>query len=138
VTLVRAVRAGRARAKATPSPSPVDGAALRKLLDGVAAGAQFVEIPANRRPWTPSGLRVARGEQVTWLAWGRAYLIKPLGIGVGPSLGLLGRVGDGRPQESARGSPTFTADRDGPVELAGRLPGSPGSPCRTAGGELTS
>jgi hypothetical protein len=121
-TLVRAVRAGRARAKGTSPPPPVDGEALRRLLDETASEARLVEIPANRSPWTASGLSVAAGEQVTWLAWGRAYLIKPLAIGVGPSTGLLVRVGHGRPQESARASLTFTADGDGPVELAGRFP----------------
>lgn len=123
VTLARAVRVGRARAKGTPPPPPVDGEALRDLLDEVAAEARLVEVAANRRPWTATGVRVASGEQVTWLAWGRAYLIKPLAVGVRPSAGLLGRVGDGRSQESARDTLTFTADRDGPFELAGRFPG---------------
>jgi hypothetical protein len=123
VTLARAIRAGRARAKATPRPPQVDGEALRDLLEQAAAEARLVEVAANRRPWMATGLRIGVGEEVTWLAWGRAYLIKPLAIGVKPSLGLLGRVGDGRPQESARDSLTFTADRDGPLELAGRLPG---------------
>lgn len=123
VTLTQAVRAGRARAKAAGPPPPVDGEALRVLLDEAAEEARLVEVPANRRPWTATGLRVSAGQEVTWLAWGRAYLIKPLAVGVGPSSGLLGRVGDGRPQESARNSLTFTADRDGPLQLTGRFPG---------------
>jgi hypothetical protein len=123
VTLWHAVRAGRARAKATSPPPQVDGNALGSLLAEAGAEARLVEVPANRRPWTATGLRVAGGEHVTWLAWGRAYLIKPLALGVGPSVGLLGRVGDGRPQESSRNSLTFPADRDGLLELAGRLPG---------------
>jgi len=69
-------------------------------------------------------MRATEGESVTWLAWGRGYLIRALGLGaIGPSLGLLGRIRDGRPQMSALASYTFTADRDGPVELGGRLPG---------------
>lgn len=122
-TVARAIRAGRARVRGAPSPAPVDGEALLRLLAGTAADARLVRVPAGRPPWTPTGLRAAGGDLVTWLAWGRADLVAPLGIGVGPAIGLLGRVGDARPQESARDTLTFTADRDGPVELAGRLPG---------------
>jgi hypothetical protein len=60
---------------------------------------------------------------VTWLAWGRANLVRPLAVGVGPSLGLLGRVRGAPPQMSARATFTFPADRDGPIEFGGRLPG---------------
>src|SRR4051794_28450373 len=84
VTVARAVRAGRARAKATHPPRPVDGEALRHLIAGAGADARLVEIPANRPPWTATGLRAAAGEPVTWLAWGRAFVVKPLAIGIGP------------------------------------------------------
>ena len=36
---------------------------------------------------------------------------------------LIGRVGDGPAQDSARDTLTFTADREGPVELRSRFPG---------------
>ena len=96
VTIARAVRAGRARVHAAPTSAIVDGEALRDLLAGEAAEAQLVEIPANRRPWTTTEIRVSRGEAVTWLAWGRTSLIWSLGLGAGPSLGLLGRIQGGR------------------------------------------
>ena len=38
---------------------------------------------------------------------------------------LIGRVGDGPAQDSARDTFTFTADRDGPLELRSRFPGEP-------------
>ena len=123
VTISRAVRAGRARVRATVADATVDGEALRDLVAEAAAEALLVEVPVNRRPWTATGIRVSRGEAVTWLAWGRAYLIRPLGLGAGPSLGLLGRVEDGPPQTSAGETFTFTADRDGPIEFGGRFPG---------------
>jgi hypothetical protein len=123
VTIARAARAGRARVRATPTDATVDGEALGDLLAAEAAEARLVQIPVNRRPWTPTGIRVTRGEQVTWLAWGHAYLIRPLGLGAGPSLGLLGRVQDGPVQMSPRATFTFTADRDGPIEFGGRFPG---------------
>jgi hypothetical protein len=101
----------------------VDGPALRDLLLEVAAGAQVANIPVNRPPWTSTGLQVAAGEQVTWLAWGFVYIVKPLGIGAPPRLVLRGRIDGGALQESARDTLTFTADRTGEVELASLFPG---------------
>jgi DUF3047 family protein len=125
VTLARAIRAARARIKAEAPRSPIDGVGLRDLLAEVAADARLVDVPVNRPPWTAAGIHVAAGEQVTWLAWGAAYVAKPLGIGFGPSVVLVGRVGDGPAQDSARDTLTFTADREGPVELGSRFPGEP-------------
>jgi hypothetical protein len=125
VTLARAIRAGRARVKAEAPRPPIDGVALRNLLAEVAADARLVGIRVNRPPWTAAGIHVATGEQVTWLAWGTAYVARPLGIGFGPSVVMIGRVGDGPAQDSARNTFTFTADREGPVELASRFPGEP-------------
>jgi hypothetical protein len=123
VTIARAVPAGRARVRAAPVDPDVDGEALRSLVAEAAAEVRLVEVPGNRPPWTTTGMRAASGEPVTWLAWGRAYLIRPLGLGVGPSLGLLGRVQGGPSQMSPRETFTFTADRDGTIELGGRFPG---------------
>lgn len=69
-TLTRAVRAGRARAKSGPGRdvAPVDGQALRELAATVAADAQLVRVPVNQPPWTPTGLAVSTGEDVSWLA----------------------------------------------------------------------
>lgn len=123
VTIARAVRAGRARVHATPAAPTVDGEALRNLIAEAAAEVRLVEVPVNRRPWTTTGMRAARSELVTWLAWGQAYLIRPLGLGVSPSLGLLGRVQGGAAKTSARETFTYTADRSGPIELGARFPG---------------
>jgi hypothetical protein len=125
VTLARAIHAGRARSKAETAQPRVDGVALRDLLAKVAADARLVEVRVNRPPWTAAGIRVAPGEQVTWLAWGEAYVARPLGIGWGPGMVLICRVGKGPEQDSARGTFTFTADREGPVELRSRFPGEP-------------
>lgn len=103
VTIARAVRAGRARVKAAAPRAPlIDGPALRDLVAEAAADAQLVDLACNRPQWTTSGLRVAAGEQVTWLAWGFAYVIKPLGIGVWPRNALGGRVTGGALEHSAR------------------------------------
>jgi hypothetical protein len=95
------------------------------VLDELGTDVRLVDVRVNRPPWTAAGIDVAAGEQVTWLAWGAVYAAKPLGIGFGPSIALIGRVGDGPVHDSARDTLTFTADRDGPVELASRFPGEP-------------
>lgn len=125
VTLARAIRAARARTKAKAPRPPIDGGALRHLLAEVAADARLVHVPVNRPPWTAAGIHVAAGERVTWLAWGAAYAARRLGIGFGPSIVLIGRVGHGPAQNSARDTCTFTADREGPVELGSSFPGDP-------------
>lgn len=124
VTIGRAVRAARARVKAAPPHSPeVDGVALRELLAEVGTDAQLVRVPANRCRWTTTGVQCQVGEQVTWLAWGRAYVVKLLGVGVWPRFALGGRVSGGAVQQSGRDTFTFTADRDGQLELASLFPG---------------
>ena len=125
VTLTRAIRAARARVKAEAPRPPIDGVALRDLLAEVAADVRLVDVRVNRPPWTAAGVHVAAGEQVTWLAWGAAYVAKPLGIAWGPSIVLIGRVGDGPAQDSARDTFTFSADREGPIELRSRAPAEP-------------
>lgn len=123
LTIVRAVRAGRARVRTTAADPTIDGPKLRDLIGEVGAEARLVTVPGNRRPWIPSGMRVTQGEAITWLAWGQAFLLRPIGVGVRPSLGMFGRIEGGRPQASPRQTFTFTADRDGQIEFGGRLPG---------------
>jgi hypothetical protein len=122
-TLTRAVRAGRCRAKSRETEKPVNGEALLQVLNAVGADVQRIKVPVNRPPWTPTTIHVDVGDQITWLAWGHVDLIKPLGTAVGPSTGLLCRVGNGKPHDSGRSTRTFTADCNGPVQVAGRFPG---------------
>jgi plastocyanin len=105
----------------------VDGAALQACVAEAGAEARLGDVPMNRPPWRSSEVRVSAGEQVTWLAWGVAHLLKPLGAFV-PVEAVLGvRVAGGAVQRSARPTHTFTADRDGVVELGPLFP---------AGGEV--
>jgi hypothetical protein len=72
VTIGRAIRAGRVRAKMAPAQVPhVEGAALRDVLADVAADAQLVAVTINRPHWSATDVHAAAGDQVTWLAWGR-------------------------------------------------------------------
>jgi hypothetical protein len=89
----------------------------------VGADVQLMQVPVNRRPWTPTRIHADAGDQITWLAWGQVDLIKLLGTALGPSMGLLCRVGNGKPHDSGRSTRTFTADCNGTVQMAGRFPG---------------
>src|SRR5215472_9440622 len=93
-TLAGAVRAGRARAKSDPGRdgAPVNGEALRDLAATVAADARLVRVPVSQPPWTPTGLVVTAGDDVSWLAWGSPHLVWPLTVAVRPRLTLRGRV----------------------------------------------
>jgi pimeloyl-ACP methyl ester carboxylesterase len=124
-TVTRAVRAGRARGKSDRGRevAPVGGEALRGLVATVAADARLVQVPANQPPWTPTGLAVTTGEDVSWLAWGTLYLLRPLGAALRPRLVLRGRAGDGVPVEGARDTVTFRADRTGELRLGSVYPG---------------
>ena len=124
-TLARAVRAGRARAKADSqrAVAPVDGGALRDLVAGVAADVRLVRVPVKQPPWTSTGLVVAAGEAVSWLAWGSLHLVRPLAVALRPRLALRGRVDDGVPVEGARDTVTFDADRTGELRLGSLYPG---------------
>jgi len=123
-TLARAVR-GRCAPKADPrrDATPVDAQALRDLVATVAADARLVRVPVNQPPWTPTGLAVTTGEDVSWLAWGSLHLIRPLGAALRPRLALRGRVGDGASVEGARDTVTFRADRTGELRLGSLYPG---------------
>ena len=122
-TMARAARAGRQRRKRAVPELPIDGSVLAALLREVAADVQLVHVPANRPAWTTTDVMVNASEQVTWLAWGVAYVARPLGIGVGPHFALSGRIRGGAAQASARDTFTFTAERHGPVQLASLFPG---------------
>jgi DUF3047 family protein len=128
VTIARAVRAGRVRAKASLLRGPdVDGAALRDLVSEVAADAELVDVPVNRPPWKSTKLEVAGGDQITWLGWGLVHLIKPLGLAAPSRVALAVRVAGGAVHRSPSDTLTFSADRGGPVELGSLFP---------AGGEV--
>jgi hypothetical protein len=77
----------------------------------------------NRPPWRPSGVRVSAGDQVTWLAWGVAHLVKPLGSFAPIQAVVAARVPGGAVQRGARPTHTFMADHDGVVELGSLIPG---------------
>jgi len=123
-----------------PGKNPeTDVAEIRALADRVATrdangslGAhQLVELPADRPPWYDTGIDLAEGEFVTWLAGGRVYLSALLDIFIGPHFQLWARVGDGPVFRGTRATHTFRADTPGRLRLASYFPGEWADPSGT-------
>jgi hypothetical protein len=112
------------RAKADPGRdvAPVDGEALRDRAATVVADARLVRVPVNQPPWMPTGLAVTTGGREL-VGMGIAHLLRPLAVALRPRLALLGRVDDGEPQDGARDTVKFRADRTGELRLGSVCPG---------------
>lgn len=91
----------------------------RDLLARTLAGAQILRLPANVPPWTETGIRVAKGDEVTILAEGRAIVSVEAGLASRPRYALWARLGGRGPiWTGTRDTQSFRADRDGALELA--------------------
>jgi len=134
VTLLRL--GGRLPPGKTPEADVIE---VRALADRLAArgvggslgACQLVELPADRPPWYDTGLDLAEGEFVTWLAGGRVYLSVLLNIFIGPHFQLWGRVGGGPVFRGTRATHTFRADRPGRLRLASYFPAEWADPSGT-------
>lgn len=112
--------------------APPDAAAFRAALDPWLSGLpqstlaehRYCHLSATQPPWFDTGIDLAAGDTVTWLADGRVYLSKPLDIWVGPSFQLWCRVGtEGPVFRGTRATHTFTAMQPGRLWLASYFPG---------------
>jgi hypothetical protein len=99
------------------------GPVLQAAPSGLLAGSDFLFLPGDRPPWLDTGIDLAAGESVTWLAAGRVVLSRLFDIFVEPHFQLWARVGDGEVFSGTRASHTFTADRAGRLQLASYFPG---------------
>jgi hypothetical protein len=107
---------------------------LDTLPSGLVKRYSFFHLPADKAPWTDTGLTVSAGQHVTWFAGGRVYLSRPLDIWVAPPFQLWARVGATGPVfRGTRATHSFTAAQDGLLWLASYFPGE----WRDAGGALT-
>ncbi|RIL06424.1 MAG: hypothetical protein DCC71_06860 [Proteobacteria bacterium] len=88
------------------------------VRDAHVADARVLHLPAQRPPWTDTGLAVAAGDDVTLLAEGRVVLSEALDLWGAPRLFLWGRFAPGgRVWNGTRDTTTQRADRAGRVEL---------------------
>ncbi len=103
----------------------------RLAANGALKAHDLVELPPDRPPWHDTGIDLAEGEDVSWLAGGRVYLSGLLDIFVGPHFQLWARVGDGPVFRGTRATHTFRADRPGRLRLASYFPGEWADPSGT-------
>lgn len=90
-----------------------------ELRSRVLAEAKVIRLPANVPPWTDTGIRVAKGDEITILAEGRAIVSTEMGLHSRPRYALWARVGKRGPiWTGTRDTQSFRCDRDGPLELA--------------------
>jgi hypothetical protein len=76
-----------------------------------------LRLPADRPPWTPTGLRVHAGQEISLLGSGFVRWSRSRDIGAGPKFHLWGRVRGGRAFGCTQDTTTTVADRDGEVEV---------------------
>ena len=102
--------------------------AFSSVLQGAADSIEshrFVEIGANRPPWTATGIKLVAGDRVSLFCVGRAWLKSKPSAWVGAHFGLWIRVGTRGPIfRAARGSCTFTAVNSGELYLGNIFPGA--------------
>jgi hypothetical protein len=74
-------------------------------------------LPADLPPWTPTGIHVAAGDELTLLGSGFVRWSDHGDIGAGAKYHLWGRVRGGRTFGCTQDTTTVVADRDGEVEV---------------------
>jgi hypothetical protein len=83
------------------------------------AEARVVHMPGNVPPWTDTGLRISKGDEISILAEGRVVTSEAAGLSFRPRFALWARVGGRGPiWTGTRDTQTFRAERDGALELA--------------------
>jgi hypothetical protein len=97
-------------------------AALARIPDEVreahVADARVLHLPAQRRPWTDTGMPLEAGVPFSLFAEGRVVLSEEARLWHGPALRLWARVGGAGPlHNGARATASFVAERSGPLEL---------------------
>lgn len=100
-------------------------ARLRVALSGVEDLEDFrvVEVDTRRRPWLPTGLLVAEGDEVTMFRLGRVHLSRPADLWLGADLHVWARVGGRAPLETGtRATHTFVAAHTRDVQVRNCAP----------------
>lgn len=102
---------------------------LKRLPPGTLVDARLVEIPASRRPWTQTGLRLDPGDRITTFARGRTYLSRALDLWVAPPFQLWLRIGAGPVFRGTRASHSMVVTGAiGDLALASHWPGEWAAP----------
>lgn len=84
----------------------------------------FVHVPADRSPWTDTGIAIEAGDRLSVFCAGRAWIRKHPEAWVEAYFGLWLRIGDRTKMfRTPRGSLTFTAEVSGRLYLSNVFPG---------------
>jgi hypothetical protein len=82
-------------------------------------------MPANRPPWTSTGIKLEPGDRVSVFCFGQAWLEANPSVWVGAHFALWIRTSARGPVfRACRGSRTFTADAQGELQMANLFPGA--------------
>ncbi|HKC49701.1 MAG TPA: DUF3047 domain-containing protein [Myxococcota bacterium] len=85
----------------------------------VIAEARVLELPGDVPPWTDTGLRIAKDDEISVLAEGRIVISEAAGLSYRPRFALWARVaGRGPIWTGPRDTQSFRAERSGALELA--------------------
>jgi Protein of unknown function (DUF3047) len=99
---------------------PITAAAGR----GAIAQSWMVEVAANRPPWTPSGIELSTGDQISIFSAGRASIADQPNVWVGSHFSLWMRIGpQGEIFRAPGRSYTFTVGAGGQLYLSSLFPG---------------
>ena len=116
------LRARGRRRDASPPRDRETLAALQRLIPDDAGETRLVHVPADRSPWTGTGLRLRASDEVSTFAGGRVFYSRLLDIWGGPVPQLWFRAGESGVFRGTRDVHTFTA-ADGELQLASFPPG---------------
>jgi hypothetical protein len=99
---------------------PITAAAGRDAI----AQSWMVEVAANRPPWTPSGIELSTGDQISIFSTGRASIADQPNVWVGSHFSLWMRIGpQGEIFRAPGRSYTFTVGAGGQLYLSSLFPG---------------
>lgn len=100
--------------------------ALRQAIAGassVVRAGTVMHLPAHDADWQDTGLVLARGEAVSLLSHGVAWISRDFDLRIDGRLSLWYRLGDGPIAKALGATTSFVAERDGPLMLIARLAG---------------
>lgn len=84
-----------------------------------------VRVPANRPPWTSTGIKLKRGDRISLFCFGRTWLEANPSAWVGANFGLWMRTSAQGPIfRVCRGSRTLTVEAAGELQMANIFPGA--------------
>ena len=100
-------------------------APIRERGPGAVREHRVVRVPANRPPWTSTGIKLGPGDRISLFCFGRAWIEANPSAWVGANFGLWIRTSAQGPIfRACRRSLTFTVEAPGELQMANVFPGA--------------